>query len=443
MTPGGEWQPLLDGSLRGQALETIGDIAEALRHPVEPTPFEDLAAETTQTTTFGLMTGRAGIAVFFAYLAEAGLHQDAEELAWDFLEESEAGLAEQGMGASLCEGFTGIAWAHAHLHQALSHARDRGELKDLDEALLALLRDWPNPDQYELLYGLVGIGVYALERLPRPRARTMVRLILERLKESAQHSSDGIAWKTPQSSSSPIGEFNLGMAHGIPGVVAFLARAAAAPVQRQKALSLLGGAVNWLRSQRLTPEKGGGFPASITPGELPIPTRLAWCYGDPGVTTALLPAARMLELPELEKEAIQVAISAGERRTEESGVVDAGLCHGAAGVGHLYHRLYRATGDVRLRAIARRWFAHTLELRRPGTGVAGFAPADSPENQKVNAGERIDAGVLSGTAGIGLALLAATTPVPPLWDRLLLADLPSMAVRAGRNHLAALAPERR
>ena len=30
-----------------------------------------------------------------------------------------------------------------------------------------------------------------------------------------------------------------------------------------------------------------------------------------------------------------------------------------------------------------------------------------------------------------------------LWDRLLLADLPSMAVRPGRNHLAALAPGRR
>jgi len=443
MNAAGEWQPLLDGSLRGQALETIGDIAEALRHPPEPTPAEGHTSETTQALKLGLMTGRAGLAVFFAYLAEAGLHKDAEGLAWDFLEESEAGLTEHWMGASLCEGFTGIAWAHAHLHQALSHARDRGELKELDEALLALLRDWPSPDQFELLYGMVGIGVYALERLPRPRARTMLRLIVERLEESAQPMKDGIAWSSPENPAGPSGEYNLGMAHGIPGVIAFLARTAAAPLQRRKALSLLGGAVGWLRGQRLTPEEGGGFPASITPGELPTPTRLAWCYGDPGVTTALLPAARMLELPELEKEAVQVAISAGKRTTEESGVVDAGLCHGAAGVGHLYNRLYRATGDLRLRAIARRWFAHTLELRRPGTGVAGFAPADSPENQKVNAGERIDAGVLSGTAGIGLALLAATTPVPPLWDRLLLADLPLMAVRAGRNHLAALAPGRR
>jgi hypothetical protein len=38
----------------------------------------------TQAIKHGLMTGRAGLAVFFAYLAEAGLHQDAEELAGIF-----------------------------------------------------------------------------------------------------------------------------------------------------------------------------------------------------------------------------------------------------------------------------------------------------------------------------------------------------------------------
>ncbi|HEY7026955.1 MAG TPA: lanthionine synthetase LanC family protein, partial [Gemmatimonadales bacterium] len=255
MNAGHEWQPLLEGSLRDQALETVRDIAEALRNPPQPTPL-------------GLLTGRAGIAVFFAYLSEAGLDEAAEDLAWDFLDESEAGLSEQWMGVSMCEGFTGIAWAHAHLHQALSHARDRGELKDLDETLIALLRDWPSPDQYELLYGLVGIGVYALERLPRPRARTMLRLIVERLEESAQLMTDGLAWRSPENPDGRSGEYNLGMAHGIPGVIAFLARTAAAPLQRRKALSLLGGAVNWLRSRRLTPEEGGGFPASITPGEL-------------------------------------------------------------------------------------------------------------------------------------------------------------------------------
>jgi hypothetical protein len=33
--------------------------------------------------------------------------------------------------------------------------------------------------------------------------------------------------------------------------------------------------------------------------------------------------------------------------------------------------------------------------------------------------------LLTGAAGIGLALLAATTTVEPTWDRILLLDLPA------------------
>jgi hypothetical protein len=86
----------------------------------------------------------------------------------------------------------------------------------------------------------------------------------------------------------------------------------------------------------------------------------------------------MLELPEPEREAVLVAIAAGERTTEESDVVDAGLCHGAGGVGHLYHRLYRTTGDARLKAIARRSLAHALEPPPAGNWCRGFAPAAAP-----------------------------------------------------------------
>jgi len=40
-----------------------------------------------------------------------------------------------------------------------------------------------------------------------------------------------------------------------------------------------------------------------------------------------------------------------------------------------------------------------------------------------------DPSLLTGAVGIGLALLAATTPVEPMWDRILLLDLPRRQVR--------------
>jgi len=72
-------------------------------------------------------------------------------------------------------------------------------------------------------------------------------------------------------------------------------------------------------------------------------------------------------------------------------VVGAGFCHGAIGLAHIFNRLYQANGEPVFREAARRWFGHVLD-----------------ESQ------------LEGAAGIGLALLAAMTPLEPRWDRLFL-----------------------
>ena len=61
-----------------------------------------------------------------------------------------------------------------------------------------------------------------------------------------------------------------------------------------------------------------------------------------------------------------------------------------------------------------RWFRRTLAFRRPGRGIAGFTAHDGA-----------DRSLLTGAAGIGLALLAASTAVEPAWDRILLLDLRS------------------
>lgn len=64
------------------------------------------------------------------------------------------------------------------------------------------------------------------------------------------------------------------------------------------------------------------------------------------------------------------------------------------------------------------WFARALELRRPGQGIAGFrtwGPGADGEMTWL-----IDPTFLTGAAGIGLALLGATTDLEPVWDRLLL-----------------------
>jgi hypothetical protein len=62
-------------------------------------------------------------------------------------------------------------------------------------------------------------------------------------------------------------------------------------------------------------------------------------------------------------------------------------------------------------------------MRRPGKGIAGFQsyyPAAEPGAGVLWVD---DASFLTGAEGIGLALLAAISPLEPAWDRLLLASL--------------------
>jgi len=162
----------------------------------------------------------------------------------------------------------------------------------------------------------------------------------------------------------------------------------------------------------------------VGPGISPKPTRLAWCYGDLGIAVALLQAARGVREPAWEREAMMIARRCAARPAEQSGVVDCGLCHGAAGVGHLFNRLFQATGDESLRDAARFWFNRTFDMRRPNEAIAGF-PAWMPDPERPEEKRWVaEPGILEGAAGVALALLAATTGIEPEWDRMLLVSVP-------------------
>jgi hypothetical protein len=425
MPPTG-WSPLLDGELRERALEAVHAIANSLRageFPPDSFPRGEVEAAS-------LEGGRAGLGVFFAYLAQAGLASRGFEIAERFLGEAAETLAAADMTPSLYEGFTGVAWATEHLAGRLFESGGEDPNEVIDEALRGYVTQSPWADHYDLVAGLVGIGVYALERLPRRVAREILIRVIERLDETAERNDEGITWLTPpellpdwQRKLCPKGYYNLGLAHGVPGVIALLGGACAAGIAKKVAGPLLEGAVRWLLAQRLSLGAGSSFSSWTGPGIERAPVRSAWCYGDPGIAAALHCAARGAGEPAWEREALAVARRAADRPPEQAGVRDAGLCHGAAGLGHVFNRICQGIGDSRLAEAGRWWFGRTLEMRQPGRGIAGFA-ASHPQKDGTESWVA-DPDILTGAAGIALALLAATTPIAPEWDQMLLVSIPS------------------
>lgn len=220
------------------------------------------------------------------------------------------------------------------------------------------------------------------------------------------------------------GFINLGVAHGVPGAIAMLAGARAAGIAESR--PLLDDAVAWLLAQKLPAGAGSRFATEVwLDGDgAPQPSSLAWCYGDLGIAATLLAAGRTVGESGWEREALKIARAAAARPpAREKECVDACLCHGAAGVGHLFNRLHQATGEPVFAAAARTWLLEALDRRQPGAPFGGFrTQAMGPEGVK---GWRDEPGFLTGAAGIGLCLLAAATALEPAWDRILLITSPA------------------
>ncbi len=411
------WTPILEDSSRFQALDVIDSIAKSLcKRAVKEA---------------SLAGGTAGLALLYAYLAQARSGRDDQEVSAKLLEKASDAMAAQRMGPSFFGGFTGIAWAVAYLEKRLLDSEREDACEAIDEALEIYLSRPSWRGDYDLVSGLVGYGVYALERLPQNSAVHCLKLVVSRLEEIAEHTKSGVTWPTapellPDSTRKdfPLGYYNLGLAHGVPGVVAFLGHVCATHDNRLgairvKARLLLEGAVSWLLAQQPA-DQTQPFPCHIAPDMPSIPARVGWCYGDLGIAVALLGAARCVSKRSWEREALLIGRRVAARPAEQSGVVDCGLCHGAAGVGHLFNRLFQATGEKCFSTAARFWFKRLFEMRRPKQGIAGFV-AFMPNPGRPNDKQWIAMpGILEGAAGIALALLAAATPIEPEWDRMLL-----------------------
>ena len=411
------WRPILEGPLAERVRTVIDDIVNALPGP-----------SSAEIADHSLAGGTAGLALLCGYLARAGY--DDDENAAQFLEQAIAAVSVEYLGPSLYGGFTGVAWATAHLQQQLLDPDDDDPNDEIDQILEEYLNQPSWQDDYDLIVGLVGMGVYALERPGRSKAIKCLERVIEHLGQIAERKPEGVTWLTApdllpshQRKDCPNGYYNLGLAHGMPGVIGLLAQACAAGVAVEQARPLLDGAVAWLLQQRLKTEARSSFPSWVVPGNEPNDCRLAWCYGDAGVAAALLLAARYVNEGEWEREALSIARRAAARAPDSAGVVDAGLCHGAAGLAHIYNRMFQATGDPLFKESARFWFERTLAMRRPGEGIAGFSAFRPDEDGKEN--WAADPGLLTGAAGIALALLSATTDIEPKWDQMLLVSVPT------------------
>jgi hypothetical protein len=358
-------------------------------------------------------------ALLRAYTADLLGDADEDASLTRALDLEDAGASRLGLFGGLVQ----VGWTVAHL----AGGDDADQLTAAIDERLANVLERPWTAEYDLVHGLVGFGVYALERGESGRALAV--RVLDELDALARPRGAGIAWHTRselmaphERAGAPGGCWDLGVAHGAAGVIALLARYVATGIEPARARASLERAVAFLLAAEPS-DRDGRYPTWYVdgPGEQPAPsTRLAWCYGDLGIALALVSAARACDRDDWQAEALALARRCAMRAQDHAYVIDSGLCHGSAGAAHQFHRLYQATRDPIFVDASRAWLDRLLATRR-SEPIAGFPAATFSDRATFTWSP--DPSLLVGACGVALALAAFVSDLEPRWDRMLLLDL--------------------
>jgi len=327
--------------------------------------------------------------------------------------------------SSLYFGAPAVAFA---LHTAAGGSdRYTGALRTLDVRISALtLRrvgkaharinrgDRPRASEFDLFYGLTGLGVYLLHRDSDSRALHEVLRYLVRLTRPLPNDPDQLPgwWAPVGPSGRPSPEFagghaNLGIAHGIAGPLALLSLATRRGVIVRGQITAIEQLCDWLDRQRQDGGGGPWWPQWITLAEHRTasmaqtgPSRPSWCYGTPGIARAQQLAGLALGDAVRRRMAEDAFVACVADPSQLALVRDAGLCHGAAGLLHVAHRVAADSEDGRL----------TVHL--PGLRAL-LTTQEHPHEE----------GLLDGTTGLELAQSTADTSTftAASWDACLLA----------------------
>ncbi|MCF6435457.1 lanthionine synthetase LanC family protein [Pseudoalteromonas sp. MMG022] len=321
--------------------------------------------------------------------------------------------ATEELNASLADGITGLGWLLDHLN--LNTLDDHNS--DIDACLLEILSEDTWDGEYELLYGLVGFGVYAVKRAHTSNGMQICHAVLAKLTQLLCVDEDAVYWHTQVNSAffrADLGHFqtDLGIAHGNVGIIGLLLKFYHANINSHLCFDLLTKAVSYLQRQVLNDQQSSVLPSHAGKDSSSL---LGWCYGDLSTALILVRAAKELNLSELMVFGESIALKTLSRTSKTEHVKDASLCHGVSGIALIYRRLYQLTRRQAFLDASQNWSGELIQRSRTACGLRGLMPKHKVSDEPFDG-----RGLLVGYSGIGLAIMSLLHPQASGWDEFLL-----------------------
>lgn len=305
---------------------------------------------------------------------------------------------------TFCDGLAGIGWLFHYLNKRKIIDVDINSfLEDMDSVLEVELEQMIIDNNYDILHGALGLGLYFLKR----NKYSIIERLINSLDQNKQTYHDEIMWKRFENNYHEAYIYDLGLAHGNSSIIYFLCKCFQKKYLPDVSLKLIKGLINFYSANIQDIEQYGSyFPNEILVDSYKTlnsysNSRLAWCYGDLGILHTLILASRCIKDEPSTKKFISLLLNTKNRKTQiQTGAKDACFCHGSSGNAYLFLNLYKIINHKELEEATIYWINETVSFGSKSGNNLEFLflhgiiePGKTPIN------------LLTGLGGVSLAFL--------------------------------------
>src|SRR5215471_19161191 len=213
---------------------------------------------------YNLLDGKAGIALLYAYLTKLFSAKKYLPIVFDLLNELRDSLSNDELDHHLSSGVASIAFTFQHLRNigVLDRSVDLN-LSEMDEFLnLGIDNDFTS-DNWDPLHGMVGLGIYFVERNKETHEKKYLEKIVDYLSQMRTEFGKYKVWITPGHEKYSADNYNFGLAHGMPGILSFLAQVHARGIKHTETGEMICSCLPFLLQHEYEGEAEFCFPSSI------------------------------------------------------------------------------------------------------------------------------------------------------------------------------------
>lgn len=373
-----------------------------------------------------LTAGYPSLVVFFSELDNFFPNEGWDLIAHEYLLALQDAMITKSFhhDISLFSGLTGIAFA---VRSASKNETRYSEFLEKIDCMvnemvnefcdkLAFEKKGISPLWFDIISGLSGAGRYLLQVKNKNSKETLQKIdkCLISMGEPIEINYEKVmGWYVPNvylftehdKKKYPEGVFNLGMAHGVAGFIAYLSLSGVYDINYKEKKKTIECMCDWLLDKSELRNYGLCWPSMISLQEDRKEretndniTRDAWCYGSAGIGRALFLAGKFTERTDYVLKSKAVFKSIYSRTMNDWRLEGPSFCHGYSGLLQIINRMYMDTKEELYFSFKEKLIEIILE-KYDANYPFGFV--DEEGSNKV-----IKIGLLDGVAGIILTLIS-------------------------------------